>query len=328
MKVLVTGGTGFLGYYIVKQLLELEATVTVLTRRPELEQHDVKLIVISGDICDAPVVLRACEGNDTVFHVAAKTGIWGTWDSFYRPNVLGTQNVISACQEMGVSKLIFTSSPSVVFDNTNHEGDDETLPYPLEYENNYSHTKALAEQIVLKSNSAKLSTVALRPHLIWGPRDNNLLPRLIARAKAGRLIQIGDGTNKVDLTYVEDAARAHLLACNALDSPLKTRVAGSVYFISQDEPVLLWTWIKNLLHQLKLPPIKHKIPKSVARAVGGLMEFGFYMFNSAGEPPMTRFLASSLAMSHYYDISKAKRDLGYQPQFSMTEALKRYTSYE
>jgi len=326
MKTLVTGGGGFLGRYIVEQLLARGDEVTVFARSdyPELVASGAKLM--RGDITHTPAVLKACVDKDVVFHVAAQPGIWGTWDSFYQPNVLGTQNIVASCQEQGVGKLIFTSSPSVIFDNTDHEGADESLPYPLEYENMYSHTKALAEQVVVKANNkGNLLTVTLRPHLIFGPRDTQLLPRLIQRAKAGRLVQVGDGQNKVDLTYVEDAARAHLLAADALtaDSP----VAGSVYFISQDDPVVLWPWIQALLKELNLPPIKRKVPSLLARAGGGLMEFAYYTLRLNGEPAMTRFLGSVLAMNHYYDISKAKQDFGYQPQFSMEQALVNTVAY-
>lgn len=322
MKTLVTGGGGFLGRYIVEQLLARGDDVRVLARGdyPALRAQGVELL--RGDIVDAATVLKATEDREVVYHVAARAGIWGSWAEFYQPNVLGTQNVVAACQELGVPKLVFTSSPSVVFDNSHHEGLDESLPYPLEYENIYSHTKALAEQVVLKANGKEgLLTVALRPHLIWGPRDTQLLPRLINRAKSGRLVQIGPGDNLVDLTYVEDAARAHLLAADALqaDSP----VAGSVYFISQDEPVLLWPWINDLLAKLTLPPVRRQISKSVARAIGGLLELTYYLLRWSSEPPMTRFLGSALAMHHYYDISKAKQELGYQPQFSMAAALER-----
>lgn len=322
MKTLVTGGGGFLGRYIVEQLIARGDEVTVFARNDYPALRDLGVTTIQGDISHSPVVLKACEDMEAIFHVAARPGIWGTWDSFYVPNVLGTQNIVAACQELGIPKLIFTSSPSVVFDSIHHQDQDESLEYPLYYENIYSHTKALAEQVVLKANGKNgLSTVALRPHLIFGPRDTQLLPRLIARAKAGRLMQVGNGDNKVDLTYVEDAAQAHLLAADKLEpgSP----VAGSTYFISQDEPVFLWPWITNLLQELKLPPIKRKVPKLVARAVGGTMEFTYYMLKLSGEPQMTRFLASSLATHHYYNINKAKQELGYAPQFTMAQALEK-----
>ena len=325
MKALVTGGGGFLGRYIVEQLLERGDAVAVFARGayPELEQIGATLM--RGDLRDAEAVKHACASMDVVFHAAAKPGIWGTWDSFYAPNVIGTQHILDACKAQNVPKLVFTSSPSVIFNNQPQEGCDESTPYPARYENFYSHTKALAEQKVVQANSSEFLTISLRPHLIWGPRDAHLLPRLIDRARSGKLVQVGDGANKVDITYVEDAARAHLLAADALQpgSP----VAGSVYFISQDAPVNLWDWIHHLLQRLDIPPIKHRISLPVARTIGAAMEWTYRTFHLSGEPKMTRFLASELAMNHYYDISRAKRELGYLPQFSMDAALEKTLAY-
>lgn len=325
MKALVTGGGGFLGRYIVEQLLERGDSVMVFARGNYPELKPIGAELIRGDLQDDQAIKDACAGMDVVFHVAAKPGIWGTWESFYQPNVIGTHNVIAACRAQCVPKLIFTSSPSVVFNNQPQSGCGEAFPYPEHYENFYSHTKAMAEQMVVKANGDDLLTVSLRPHLIWGPRDPHLLPRLIDRARSGKLIQVGDGTNKVDITYVEDAARSHLLAADALQpgSP----VAGSIYFISQDDPVKLWDWINNLLHRLNIPPVKYRISLPVARTIGGAMELVYRTFRLPGEPKMTCFLASELAMDHYYDISRAKRDFGYQPQFSMEEALKKTLTF-
>lgn len=321
MNVLVTGGGGFLGRYIVEQLVERGDTVTVFARGayPELEKIGVALM--RGDLQDVQAIQAACQGRDAVFHVAAQAGIWGAWESFYQANVIGTQNVIAACRAQGVPKLIFTSSPSVVFDNRPHVNSNELLSYPERYENFYSHTKALAEQAVIKANSPNLATAALRPHLIWGPRDPHLLPRLIQRARAGQLMQVGNGENLVDITYVEDAARAHLLAADALQTG--SSLAGSIYFISQDEPVNLWDWIHNLLKELDIPPLKRRISLRTARLIGAALETAYRLLRLPGEPRMTRFLASELALSHYYDISNAKRDFGYQPRFSIAAALEK-----
>ncbi len=324
-KILITGGGGFLGRYIVEQLRERGDAVTVFARGAYPELTQIGATVIRGDLHDADAVKQACAGMDAVFHVAARPGIWGTWESFYQPNVVGTQHVIEACQAQRVPKLIFTSSPSVVFDNQPQAGCNERLPYPARFENSYSQTKALAEQFVIKANSAELLTVSLRPHLIWGPRDPHLLPRLIARAKAGQLMQVGEGNNRVDMTYVEDAARAHVLVEEALQ--LGSPVAGSVYFISQDAPVNLWGWIRDLLRTLEIPPIKRTISLSTARTIGAAMEFVWRNLRLSGEPRMTRFLASELALDHYYDISRAKRDFGYIPQISMNDALERTLPY-
>ena len=321
MKTLVTGGGGFLGRYIVEQLIERGDDVTVFARGAYPELADIGATLVRGDVQNQPAVHDACKGMATVFHVAAQAGIWGTWESFYQPNVVGTQNIIAACRAQDVPKLIFTSSPSVVFDNRPHVHSDESLPYPNRYENFYSHTKALAEQAVIKANSPDLLTVSLRPHLIWGPRDPHLLPRLIVRARAGQLMQVGAGDNQVDITYVEDAARAHLLAADALQP--ESLVAGSIYFISQDEPVNLWTWTHDLLQKLDIPLIKRRISLGTARTIGAVMETTYRLLRLPGEPRMTRFLASELALSHYYDITRAKRDFGYQPRFSIETALEK-----
>ncbi len=328
---LVTGGGGFLGRYIVEQLLARGDDVTVFARGayPELEALGARMV--RGDVQDAEAVNRACAGMDVVFHVAARAGMWGPWDDFYGVNVTGTQNVIAACRANGVAKLIYTSSPSVIFDGMPQEGVDESYPYPTHYESYYPHTKAIAEQAVVAAHrgdthGVPLLTVSLRPHLIIGPRDNHLLPGLLARAKTGLLPQVGDGTNKVDLTDVEDAARAHVLAADALapGSPLDGPPGhGRVYFISQDEPVNLWAWIRALLRDLGLPEPRLRLSLKTARATGAVLETLHATLHRPGEPRLTRFIASELAQSHYYDISAAKRDFGYAPQRTMAEVTAR-----
>ncbi len=318
---LVTGGGGFLGRYIVEQLLTRGDRVTVFARGnyPELVAAGARLI--RGDLQDREAIAAACAGVEVVYHVAARAGLWGPWDDFYGVNVTGTENVIAACRAKGVRSLVYTSSPSVIFDGTDQTGVDESVPYPNHYESPYPETKALGEQRVIDANGSDLWTVSLRPHLIFGPRDNHLLPALVDRAQHGRLPQVGDGTNRVDLTYVEDAARAHLLAADALgpNSP----VCGHVYFITQDEPVVLWTWIGEFLARLGLPPIRLKVPLGLARGAGGVMARVFQALSLKGEPPLTPFLASELAQSHFYDISRAKDDFGYRPLHSMAEATDR-----
>jgi len=324
-RALVTGGGGFLGRYIVEQLLARGDAVTVFSRGsyPGLEQLGAG--VIRGDLADAGAVREACDGCDIVYHVAAKAGLWGPWDDFYRANVTGTENVIAACRAQGVRKLVYTSSPSVIFDGSDQLGVDESAPYPDRYESPYPETKAIGEQCVIDANSDALLTTSLRPHLIFGPRDNHLLPSLLAKARQGRVPQVGDGTNMVDLTYVEDAARAHLLAADALapGSP----VAGRCYFISQDEPVALWPWVQDLLARLDIPPVRLRIPLGLARAAGGALATVYRAGNLSGEPPLTPFLASELAQNHFYDISAARADFGYAPQFTMAQAKARTVAW-
>ena len=327
MKALVTGGGGFLGRYIVEQLLDQGHEVRVLCRGYYPELIEIGAELFRADLQNSDTVMQACKSIDIVYHVAAKAGFWGKWDDYYAANVIGTQNIIDACLKNGIKKLVFTSSPSVIFNNSAQENVNESIPYPKKYENFYSHTKAIAEQLILAANSEKLATCSLRPHLIFGPRDNHLFPRVLDKAKERKLPQIGKGENLVDLTYVEDAARAHLLAGEKLE--IGSKIAGKAYFISQDEPVKVWDFINDLLSSLNIPSVKIKIPLWLARIAGGLMEIVFKIFSLNGEPPFTRFLASELAMSHYYDISNAKNDFGYFPNYSMEQALeKTLSSYQ
>jgi nucleoside-diphosphate-sugar epimerase len=271
---------------------------------------------------NAANVADAVRGCETVFHVAAVPGIWGSWRQFYEINTQGTLNVIAACQKHHVSRLVHTSSPSVVFDGTPHLNADESTPYPSQYLCHYPHTKALAEQAVLKANGQNgLLTCALRPHLIWGPRDNHLIPRLIQRAKSGRLRRVGDGSNLISMSYVENVAAAHLKAAAALvpGSP----ACGQAYFVNEPEPVNLWNWIDELLSRASLPPLKKRISAKAAYCAGAVLEGLYKTTRIKAEPPMTRFLALQLSQSHTYDIGKARRDFGYDPEITVEEGMRR-----
>jgi nucleoside-diphosphate-sugar epimerase len=321
MLALVTGGGGFLGRHIVEQLAARGDRVRSLARGryPALEQLGVECR--QGDVRDAAVVRAACEGVQVVFHTAALAGIWGPWADYYGINVVGTQNVIDGCRAMGVERLVFTSSPSVTFDGTSQAGVDESAPYPARWLCHYSHTKALAEQAVLAANAPSLATCALRPHLIWGPRDRHLIPRLIERAAAGQLRRVGDGTNRIDMVYVDNAAEAHLQAADAL-SPASA-VAGKAYFISQGEPVNCWQWIDEILALRGLPPVERSISLSAAWWIGAILEAAHRVLMLKGEPRMTRFLAAQLGTSHYFNIARARRDFGYEPRISTAEGMRR-----
>jgi len=319
LTALVTGGGGFLGLAIVEQLLARGDQVRSLARGayPGLAERGVR--VLRGDLTDPRVVGPACAGCDVVFHVAAKAGIWGRYAAYYEPNVRGTENVLAACLEHGVARLVYTSSPSVVFDGTSMEGVDESVPYPRTHHSHYAATKALAEQAVLAANGPTLRTLALRPHLIWGPRDNHLVPRIVSQARAGTLRRVGDGTNRVDTTYIDDAARAHLLAANALES--NPRAAGRAFFISQGEPTPLWQMVNGILAAAGLPPVSRSVPYAVAWSAGALLEAAYGLLRSPGEPRMTRFVARELSTAHWFDITAARTELGYEPSMSIAEGL-------
>jgi nucleoside-diphosphate-sugar epimerase len=322
MHCLVTGGGGFLGRYIVEQLVARGDRVRVYARGryPELDALGVESS--QGDVGDLDRLSAACRGVDAVFHTAAVPGVWGPWKLFYETNVVGTRNVLSACRAQNVPKLIFTSSPSVVYDGRPHENANESLPYAEQFLCHYPHTKALAEREVLTANGREgLSTVALRPHLIWGPRDRHLIPRILGRAARGRLRRVGDGTNLVSVSYVENAAQAQLLACDALTpgSP----VAGRAYFINEPEPVNLWEFVSEIVRRAGLPPICKSISAAAAWRLGAVLEGVYRLLRLPGEPPMTRFVASQLSTSHWYDVSAARRGFGYEPIVDVEEGLRR-----
>lgn len=319
MKILVTGGGGFLGRAIVQRLLARGDTVRVLTRSPQAELSRQGIECHQGDIADAETLRRACAGQDAVFHTAAKAGIWGTRAAFYATNVTGTRNVLEGCRTTGVPLLVHTSTPSVVYNGWSLAGADESLPLTRACPCAYPPTKAEAERLVLAANNGSLRTIALRPHLIWGAGDPHLVPRVVARARAGRLRIIGEGENRVDLTHVDNAAHAHLLALETLKRG--TRAGGQAYFISDGAPVALWGWVNTLLVRLGLPPVERKISLRTAGLLGGVAELAWKLFRLRGEPPMTRFTAVELAEDHWFDISAARKDLGYAPQVDNAAAL-------
>ncbi len=322
MNALVTGGGGFLGLYIVEQLVARGDRVRVFCRGSYDRLDELGVETVSGDLRDSGAVADACAGIDTVFHVAAQPGIWGPWKRFYEINTRGTEHVISGCRQHGVGRLVFTSSPSVVYDGRPHRNADESLPYPRRYLCHYPHTKALAERAVLGANEpGGLLTVSLRPHLIWGPRDNHLIPRLIKRARSGRLRQIGDGANLISMSYVENVAAAHLKAADALNEA--SAVAGEAYFVNESEPVRLWDWVNEILRRAGLQPVERRISANFARPLGATLEAVFGVLRLPGEPPMTRFLASQLSQSHTYSTEKARQDFGFSPEISVEEGMRR-----
>jgi nucleoside-diphosphate-sugar epimerase len=312
MRVLVTGGGGFLGGAIVRQLAARGDSVRSFSRSQHRSIDSLLVEQIQGDLASATAVAQAVAGCDAVIHVAAKAGVWGPTAEFELANIVGTRHVIAACRQHGVRKLVFTSTPSVVGAGHDIEGGNESLPYPAKYLADYPRTKAIAEREVLAANGPQLATVALRPHLIFGPGDPHLIPRLLARARAGKLRIIGSGKSKVDFTFVDDAAEAHLLALDRLTpgSP----ICGKAYFISQGDPVELWPFVNQILDLAGLPPVKKHVPFRVAYVAGAMFEFWYRSLRLSGEPPLTRFVVAQLAHSHWFDLSAARRDLDYSPR--------------
>jgi nucleoside-diphosphate-sugar epimerase len=335
--VFVTGASGFIGGKLAERLLADGRKVRVLSRRPLPELEALGAEVIPGDLHDRHALERGCRSADTVFHVAGRVGVWGPPDDFFRVNVEGTRNVVAAARDAKVPRLVYTSSPSVVYNGGDLSGLNESAPLCTAAPCAYPTSKAAAERLVLAANDQDLATVALRPHLVWGPGDKNVVPRIMALARSGRLKIVGPGRNQVDITHISNVVDAHLLAEGALlggsaapfrsdpgagATPPRTSpsvshapisAAGRAYFITNGEPVVLWDWINTVLRGVGIPEVRSRVPLPVAYAAGGVLEAVWRVTRKTGEPPMTRFVAKELATDHWFDITAARRDLGYHP---------------
>ena len=319
MKVLVTGGGGFLGRAIVRQLLQAQDTVVTFQRGDYPRLRELGVETIRGDLTNRDAVVAACSGCEAVFHVAARAGVWGEPKRYYQANVLATDQVLYACQRHSIPYLIYTSTPSVVFDGHSETGIDEKQPYTQRFFNAYQQTKAIAEQRVLAANTSDMHTVVLRPHLIWGPGDPHLVPRVIERQRAGKLRLVGNGQNRVDSCYVDNAAWAHVLARDAL---ISGRAAGKAYFISNGEPLEMKALLDKILAAAGLPAVTRTISPKLAYQVGAMLEFLYRAIGKQEEPLMTRFVARQLATEHWFDLRAAERDLYYKPTLSIDEGMR------
>ncbi len=317
--IAVTGGGGFLGGAIVRQLLARGESVRSVQRSDVPDLRALGVDVVRADLSDARACLEALRGADAVIHVAAKAGVWGSAASFHSANVQATDNVIAACRTLGIGKLVYTSTPSVVHAGGDVANIDESAPVATHFSAPYPQTKALAEAHVLAANGGQLATVALRPHLIWGPGDTQLTARVLARARAGRLRLVGGGEKWIDSVYIDNAAAAHL---NALDRVEPSAAcAGKAYFITQGEPMPQKQLINGMLAAAGLPPCDRSIAPGVAWLAGAVLELVWTLLRREEEPMMTRFLARQLATAHWYNIDAARRDLGYAPQVTVQEGL-------
>lgn len=319
----MTGGGGFLGKKIVEKLIAQGHSVRTFSRGryPELEAAGAEHV--QGTIEDLSALETACAGIDSVIHTAARAGVWGRYEEYYSANVTGTENVISACLRTGVDRLIHTSTPSVILNGENLEGVDESFPYPETFHSHYSKTKALAEKAVSEAAGKGLKTIILRPHIIWGPGDSHLVPRVLERGD--RFVQIGDGRNRVDTIYVDNAADAHILAMEKLET--NPELAGNIYFICQNEPILLWEMINRILTWAGIGPVKRSVSHRTAYLAATLVESVYRLFKVKKEPLLTRYIVSELSTSHWFDTGAAERDLGFIPAISMRDGMDVFESW-
>jgi len=321
VRALVTGGGGFVGGAVARALKARGDEVVSLARGDYPQLRELGIETARGDLGELADVLAGADGCDAVLHVAAKAGIWGPAADFERSNVLGTFNVLQACRQLGIGRLVHTSTPSVVHAGGSIAGGDESLPYATTFSTDYPRTKAEAERMVLAADGDTLATTALRPHLVWGPGDTQLVPRILQRARTGRLRLVNGGTAVIDTTYVDDAVAAHLLALDRVAPG--AACAGKPYFISSGDPRPVGEVVNAILAAGGLPPVTASVPLPVAEAAGAAAEALWRVLRRQDDPPMTRFLARQLATAHWFDISAARRDLGYEPQVGVDEGMRR-----
>lgn len=358
--VFITGASGFIGGKIAERFLGRGRPVRVLARRPLPELERLGALLVRGDLHDPAALAAGCAGAETVFHVAGRVGVWGPREEFFHVNVEGTRHVLAAARAARVPRLVYTSSPSVVFNGGDLAGVDECAPLCARAPCAYPTSKAAAERLVSEANSRELATVALRPHLVWGPGDRNVVPRVLALARKNKLKIVGAGRNLVDCTHITNVVDAHLQAeaalakCHGLgDKGDVTSSAapawragnchligdngggaagggdprGKAYFITNDEPVVLWDWIDELLRGLGLPEITQRVSLGTAYRAGAVLEAAWRWLPLKGEPPMTRFVAKELATDHWFRIDAAKRDLGYAPRITMADGTRQLIAH-
>ncbi len=321
----VTGGAGFVGRHLVASLLARGDEVRVIELGnprdvPELEGAEL----VSADITDEGAMLEAVAGASVVFHNASVVHTKQNQEDFvWRVNLDGTRNVLGACQKQGVGKLVYVSSGSVVYEGKDIENGDESLPYSSISQAPYADSKIEAEKEVLAANGREgVATVALRPHVIFGPHDRRFLPAVIAHSKAGRLkFQVGRGTWLSDYTYVQNLIDALLAADErlSLDAP----IAGQAYFITNGEPMPFWDFVRKVIDRLGLPPIRGKIPHQLVYAIAAVKE-GIDTLRGGTISPedgLTRFAIRYMCTHHYFSIDKARRDLGYDPKVTVEQGI-------
>jgi nucleoside-diphosphate-sugar epimerase len=323
MKALVTGGTGFLGGALTRRLHGMGWDVTALGRNPirlnELEDEGIRPLRL--DIEQKDELIAACKGQEIVFHCAAFPSPWGNYEKFYQANVIGTRNVVQACLENNVKRLVHVSTPSIYFDyNSRMEvKENDPLPNPISA---YAATKLLAEEEVDKGFADGLAVVSIRPRALFGEGDTVIFPRLLSRLKSGGLPILGDGENIVDLTYIQNVVDALLLCAESPENTL-----GKKYNISNGDPVKIWYLVSRICDELSLPRPARKISYKTANAAAIAIEFMYSLIPYSPEPPLTRLTVSMLAHSTTLDISAAKEELGYQPKVSVEEGVERFLKW-
>lgn len=322
MKLLIIGGAGMLGRVIAQQAVDRGYTVRVLDLQAV---KDLAFESVIGDITQYEDVLNACADVDTVIHTASLVNVeLGKPPILHEINVTGTKNVIRACQEQGVQKLIYTSSIDVVFDGTPIINGDETLPYPRKHLDYYGETKMQAEKLVLDANNKQgLAVAVIRSAGIYGPGDRHRFPAVISNTLSGKFIRIGNGGAKFSHVYVENMAHAHILLAEKLS--LESVCAGEVYFISDYEASNFFDFFIPYLKALELDYQVQVIPAGLANVIAHLLEWRYKLLKSDAtrKVQLSPYTVASVARDFWFNHDKATRDFAYQPIISEEEAFQR-----
>jgi nucleoside-diphosphate-sugar epimerase len=324
VKVLVTGASGMLGAAVARTLATRGDTVTVMQRRPA----GLDLAEVLGDVADSDAVCRAAAGQDAVVHLAARVNVTGPWAEFERANVTGTSSVVAGCLAEDVGRLVHVSTPSVAHLGSSLVGAPAGAADPTGARGNYARSKAIAEQIALAA-AGDLAVVAIRPHLVWGPGDTQLVGRLVERAKAGRLPIIGSGAALVDTTYVTNAADALVAALDRC-----TDVSGRALVVSNGEPRPVAELLSDICIAAGVVPPSRHVPAFLASAVGAVAEAvwsgrltGTRSERVAQDPPITRFVAGQLSTAHWFDQRETRSALRWTPRLTLDEGLVELTRW-
>lgn len=314
MKVLVTGATSMLGGALARALIGRGDEVTVLQRRPS----GLACREVLADVADPDAVAAAMAGQDAIVHLAAKVDIVGVWPDFVRVNVDGTRHVVEAAQASSARRLVQVSSPSVAHAGAPLVGAGAGPADPQRARGSYARSKAMAEQLALGADSPDLAVVAIRPHLVWGPGDTQLIGRIVDRARAGRMALVGSGAALIDTTYVDNAVDALVCALDRCPA-----VHGEALVVSNGEPRPVAELVASICHAAGVEPPRRRVPRPIAWAAGAAVEGTWSAMRLTSDPPMTRFLATQLATAHWFDQRRTRELLDWAPRVSLVEGFRR-----
>ncbi|MDJ0792251.1 MAG: NAD-dependent epimerase/dehydratase family protein [Acidimicrobiia bacterium] len=318
MNVLVTGATSLLGAETTRRLGAAGHRVRTLQRSGDIAGRDT----VRGDITDQSAVARSLDGIDTVVHLAALVGATGPWHEYERVNVGGTSVVLEQAAAAGVERFVFVSSPSVAHGGAPIMGAGADPADPSRARSNYSRSKAMAEIIALDADQTSMRVVAIRPHLVWGPGDRQLIGRIVDRARAGRLATIGTGSALIDTTYIDNAADALVAATQRAEA-----LGGSALVVSNGQPRPVAEIIDRVLRAAGEPRVKRSVPRGVARTGGRAAEWYWSRTGRSDEPPMTAFVAEQLSTAHWFDQRTTRQALGWQPMVGIDEGFERLAAW-